>query len=43
MNRSNVVEDNIKRVGMVVKLKEDMIEEYIRLHQEDNPGVRDLL
>ena len=43
MNTSNIVENNIKRVGMVVKLKEDMIEEYIRLHKEDNPGVRDLL
>jgi L-rhamnose mutarotase len=32
-----------KRVGMVVKIKEDQIEEYKRLHAPDNPGVRDLL
>lgn len=34
---------NIKRVGMVIKLRKDMIEEYKRLHSDDNKGVRDLL
>ena len=33
----------VKRVGMVIKLKEEMIEEYKKLHADDNPGVRDLL
>jgi L-rhamnose mutarotase len=32
-----------KRVGMVVGLKVDQIEEYKRLHADGNPGVRDLL
>ena len=33
----------IKRVGMVVGIKPDKIEEYKRLHADSNPGVRDLL
>ncbi|MDT8388922.1 MAG: L-rhamnose mutarotase [Lentisphaeria bacterium] len=33
----------VKRVGMVVKLRPDCVEEYRRLHAEDHPGVRDLL
>jgi len=33
----------IKRVGMVVGLKEEMMGEYKRLHADDNFGVRDLL
>ncbi len=33
----------VKRVGMVIRLKEDMIDEYKRLHADDQPGVRDLL
>ncbi len=33
----------IKRVGMVVGLREDKIDEYKRLHADDNAGVRDLL
>lgn len=36
-------ESNIKRVGMVIKIKEDQIEEYKRLHGDDYHGVRDLL
>jgi L-rhamnose mutarotase len=31
------------RVGMVISLKADQIEEYRRLHADANPGVRDLL
>ncbi len=33
----------VKRVGMVVGLKPEMINEYKRLHSDDHPGVRDLL
>jgi len=32
-----------KRVGMVIGIHEDKIEEYKQLHADDNPGVRDLL
>ena len=31
------------RVGMVVKIKPEFIDEYKKLHADDNPGVRDLL
>jgi L-rhamnose mutarotase len=34
---------SIKRVGMVVGIKPDKIEEYKRLHADGSPGVRDLL
>ncbi len=33
----------MKRIGMVIGIKPDMIEEYKRLHSDSNPGVRDLL
>lgn len=39
----NKSEEVAKRVGMVVKLKADKVEEYKKLHAEDHPGVRDLL
>lgn len=32
-----------KRVGMVVKVKTEKLEEYKRLHADNNAGVRDLL
>ncbi len=32
-----------KRVGMVVGLRPEMIDEYRRVHAHDHPGVRDLL
>jgi L-rhamnose mutarotase len=35
--------DGVKRVGMVVGIKPEYIDEYKRLHAADNPGVRDLL
>jgi len=35
--------ENIKRVGMVIRLKEDMIDDYKKLHADDYEGVRDLL
>ena len=38
-----VADKNVKRVGMVVGIKPDKIEEYKRLHADGNPGVRDLL
>ncbi len=31
------------RVGMVIKIKPEFIDEYKKLHADDNPGVRDLL
>lgn len=34
---------NVKRVGMVVKIKKEYLEEYKKLHAENNPGVRHLL
>ena len=40
---SGCMEKKVKRVGMVVGLREDAIPEYKRLHADDNPGVRDLL
>lgn len=39
----NAPEREVKRVGMVIKIRQDKIEEYKRLHAPDNPGVRDLL
>ena len=34
---------DIKRVGMVIGIKPEKIEEYKILHADSNPGVRDLL
>jgi L-rhamnose mutarotase len=36
-------ETEVKRVGMVIKIKPEHIEEYKALHADSNPGVRDLL
>jgi L-rhamnose mutarotase len=33
----------VKRVGMVIKIKPEFIEEYKALHADSNAGVRDLL
>ena len=33
----------VKRIGMVIGLKPEMIDEYKRLHADNHPGVRDLL
>jgi len=41
-NISSLSED-VKRVGMVIRLEEDMIEEYKKIHADDHNGVRDLL
>ena len=44
---SNAIEQDsmnkVKRVGMVIKVKPEYIEEYKALHVSSNPGVRDLL
>jgi L-rhamnose mutarotase len=34
---------DVKRVGMVIKIKPEYIEEYKAVHSESNAGVRDLL
>ena len=39
----NTPEREVKRVGMVIKIRQNKIEEYKKLHAPDNPGVRDLL
>jgi L-rhamnose mutarotase len=33
----------LKRVGMVIEIRSEYIDEYRDLHAEGNPGVRDLL
>lgn len=33
----------VKRVGMLVKLRPECLHEYLNLHADANPGVRDLL
>lgn len=43
-NEGNPAEDKtVKRIGMVIGIKPEMIQEYKRLHADSNPGVRDLL
>jgi L-rhamnose mutarotase len=34
---------DVKRVGMVIKIKPDRLQEYLKLHADSNPGVRDLI
>jgi L-rhamnose mutarotase len=34
---------NVRRVGMVIKINPERIEEYLAAHADTNPGVRDLL
>ena len=34
---------SIKRIGMVIKIKPERLEEYLKLHADTNQGVRDLL
>ena len=34
---------DVKRVGMVIKLKPECVEQYLALHHDSNAGVRDLL
>ena len=35
--------NNVKRVGMVIKIKTDRVDEYLALHADSIEGVRDLL
>jgi len=42
-NSKMTVEKNVKRVGMVIKIKPEYIDEYRALHSDKNSGVRDLL
>ena len=37
------ISGEIKRIGMVIKIKPEYIDEYKALHADSNPGVRDLL
>jgi len=37
------VDKPVKRIGMVIGIKPEVIEEYKTLHADSNPGVRDLL
>jgi L-rhamnose mutarotase len=41
--KSQRVENGIKRVGIVIKLKPECVAKYRKLHADSNPGVRDLL
>lgn len=36
-------ENEVRRVGMIIKIKPEYIEEYKALHADTNAGVRDLL
>jgi L-rhamnose mutarotase len=40
---SQSVENGVKRVGIVNKLKPECVTKYRKLHADSNPGVRDLL
>ena len=42
-NLDQNIESTIKRVGMVIKIRPEFIEQYLALHADSNPGVRDLL
>ena len=43
MSANGCVHRNVKRVGMVIEIKPEKIEEYKKLHVDSNSGVRDLL
>ena len=38
-----IIKREVKRVGMVIKIKPEYIEEYKAVHSDSNAGVRDLL
>ena len=42
-SKGYIMNKNIKRVGMVIGMVPERIEEYKRLHADGNAGVRDLL
>jgi len=39
----NNMKPDVKRIGMVIKINSSRIKEYLKLHADSNPGVRDLL
>ena len=39
----SIAHQEVKRVGMVIKIKPDKLEEYMALHADSVEGVRDLL
>ena len=41
--KEDLVNTDVKRIGMVIKIDSARIEEYLALHADTNPGVRDLL
>ena len=43
MSQFGCIQKEIKRIGMVIKIKPEYIDEYKALHADSNPGVRDLL
>lgn len=42
-NQLRTTENDVKRVGMVIRLRPECMEQYLELHAKSNPGVRDLL
>jgi L-rhamnose mutarotase len=42
-NSDNKVNPEMKRIGMVIKIDSSRIKEYMALHADSNPGIRDLL
>ena len=36
-------ESSVRRIGMVIKLRPENLEQYLALHADSSPGVRDLL
>lgn len=40
---SGCTQEKVKRVGMVIGIRPEKIQEYRELHADSNPGVRDLL
>ena len=38
-----VARQEVKRVGMVIKIKTDRLEVYLAVHSDSEPGIRDLL
>ena len=43
LSQFGCMQKEIKRIGMVIKIKPEYIDEYKTLHADSNPGVRDLL
>jgi L-rhamnose mutarotase len=42
-NGENKLKPDVKRIGMVIKIDSLRMKEYLTLHADSNPGVRDLL